>query len=97
MNDQPGNRNHCCRLFLVSGRVQGVFFRASTQQQALHFGLAGWAKNLADGSVEVLACGQKEALNQLADWLHKGPRLARVDHLSEQSYSGDAPDDFSIS
>lgn len=65
--------------FLVSGRVQGVFFRASAQRRARDLGLTGHAKNLADGRVEVVACGAPQALDELRRWLHDGPPAARVD------------------
>lgn len=64
--------------FLVSGRVQGVYFRASTRQQALRLGLSGHAKNLADGRVEVLAIGDPIALSRLNQWLWHGPPAASV-------------------
>ena len=64
--------------FHVSGRVQGVSFRYYTQQQARALGLAGYARNLPDGRVEVLAIGDDAALEQLARWLAHGPSLARV-------------------
>jgi len=67
--------------FLVSGRVQGVYFRASTREHALALGLAGYARNLADGRVEVVAEGEVDALAQLEQWLHEGPSAARVDHV----------------
>lgn len=67
------------RRFVVSGKVQGVFFRASTRQQALQLGLAGYAKNLADGDVEVVAAGNESAVAQLHQWLQLGPPTARVD------------------
>lgn len=70
-----------CR-WLVSGRVQGVWFRASTRQKALDFGLGGHAINLPDGRVEVLAEGVPSALGQLDDWLRQGPPLAQVQDLS---------------
>jgi acylphosphatase len=67
--------------FLVSGKVQGVWFRASARDQAVALGLRGFARNLPGGSVEVLAAGDAEALEQLAQWLRLGPPLARVDLL----------------
>jgi acylphosphatase len=63
------------------GRVQGVFFRASARTRALQLGIAGYAKNLVDGSVEVVASGSQEALDELDGWLHHGPPAARVDRV----------------
>ena len=82
-----------CKRFVVNGRVQGVWFRASTRDTALALGLDGRAVNLADGSVEVVACGAADALDRLENWLHQGPELARVDSvrvedLPEQTVSG---------
>ena len=68
-----------CAKFIVSGRVQGVFFRASTRAQAVRLGLTGYAKNLSDGNVEVLACGDPAALDELQRWLRRGPPAARVE------------------
>ena len=65
--------------FLVGGKVQGVCFRASTREQALKLGLRGYAKNLPDGRVEVLAEGEQRALDALERWLHVGPPMARVE------------------
>ena len=73
-----------CARFIVTGRVQGVFFRASTREVALQLGVAGYAKNLADGSVEVVACGNAEALDKLDAWLRHGPPAARVDTVARE-------------
>ena len=67
-----------CAKFIVSGRVQGVFFRASTRSEAQRLGLTGYAKNLSSGDVEVVACGDASALDALERWLHVGPPAARV-------------------
>lgn len=67
----------CIRCY-ISGRVQGVFFRASTQAVAIKLGLKGYARNLADRRVEVLACGDEDSLQELKDWLATGPEHARV-------------------
>lgn len=67
-----------CKVVQISGKVQGVFFRASTQQQAIELGISGYAKNLINGDVEVLACGEEEPLAQLLTWLHDGPSNADV-------------------
>ena len=62
----------------VHGRVQGVFFRASTEEEARRLGLSGWVRNRRDGSVEVFAQGAPEAVEALLAWLHEGPPLAEV-------------------
>lgn len=69
------------RRYLVTGRVQGVFFRASTRGEALRLGITGFAKNLADGRVEVVATGAEQELDELGRWLRHGPPGARVDAL----------------
>ena len=66
------------RRCFVSGRVQGVFFRASTRKEATALGLSGYASNLPDGRVEVLIVGEPHAVKVLIDWLAKGPPAARV-------------------
>jgi acylphosphatase len=70
--------------FIVTGRVQGVFYRASAREQALRLGLAGHAKNRSDGSVEVVACGAADALDALERWLRQGPPEARVETVSRE-------------
>jgi acylphosphatase len=70
--------------FIVSGRVQGVFYRASARTQALALGVSGHAKNLPDGSVEVLASGSADALDALQRWLRQGPPAARVESVSRE-------------
>jgi acylphosphatase len=67
-----------CVRCMVSGKVQGVFFRAATRQQAVQLGIQGYARNHPDGRVEVLACGKPAAIGQLKAWLTKGPPAARV-------------------
>ena len=67
--------------FLVGGRVQGVCFRAGTREQALGLGMAGHAKNLSDGRVEVVASGTADALDALERWLRQGPPGAMVTSL----------------
>ena len=73
-----------CRRFRVEGRVQGVWFRESTRRQAQPLGITGHARNLPDGSVEVLACGTPGALDQLAKWLQEGPSMANVTGVTAQ-------------
>jgi acylphosphatase len=68
---------HC----LVSGRVHGVFYRASCRDEALARGLTGWVRNLPDGRVEVAACGDPHQLKAFRGWLRQGPPGARVDEV----------------
>jgi acylphosphatase len=63
----------------VSGIVQGVFFRAHTQQVARSLRLTGWVRNLHDGRVEIVAQGPRDALDRLVEWCHHGPSMSRVD------------------
>lgn len=66
-------------LITVSGRVQGVFFRAATRREAERLGLTGWVRNLPDGAVELTAEGEAGAVDRLIRWCQSGPTLARVD------------------
>lgn len=68
----------CIRCY-ISGRVQGVFFRASTQSVAIKLGIKGYARNLPDRRVEVLACGEEDSLRELQEWLSIGPEYAQVE------------------
>ena len=63
---------------IISGNVQGVFYRASCQDVAVKYGLKGWVKNLPNGQVEVLAQGNKQQIEQLIEWCKKGPPHADV-------------------
>lgn len=71
-----------CRSYCVRGRVQGVFFRRSTQIEAERLQLSGWARNLPDRSVEIYALGAAAAISEFEVWLQHGPPLARVDEVS---------------
>lgn len=78
--------------FFISGRVQGVFFRASTRNEARRLGIRGWARNLADGRVEVLAQADAPAvLDELEAWLQHGPPQARVDAVIREPVDGEPP------
>ena len=76
----------------ASGRVQGIFFRVKAQQIAEELNLVGYARNLDDGSVEVVAEGDEEKLNELLDWCHKGPEMAKVTKV--ESSLGEATFEF---
>ena len=69
------------RRVRVTGRVQGVFFRAWTAEQAERLGVAGWVRNCRDGSVEALVQGEAGAVEALIDALHRGPPAARVERV----------------
>ncbi|MCF7875643.1 acylphosphatase [Candidatus Bipolaricaulota bacterium] len=66
----------------ITGRVQGVGFRANTRRKARMLGLKGWVKNLHDGSVEAVVEGEKEKVKDLISWANKGPSRARVEDVS---------------
>jgi acylphosphatase len=82
---------------LIRGRVQGVFFRAATQREARRLGITGWVRNRTDGSVEVLAEGEEDAVKELASWARVGPSAARVDSVDVRwrGYTGEFSE-FSI-
>ncbi|GLQ92214.1 acylphosphatase [Dyella acidisoli] len=82
--------------FLVSGKVQGVFFRASARNEAMRLGLHGHARNLSDGRVEVIASGSAEALHQLEQWLWQGPPAARVDEVIRNPHEGEVQGGFFV-
>jgi acylphosphatase len=67
-----------CKKCLVSGRVQGVFYRGAAAQRARELGVRGYARNLADGRVEVLACGEADAVHTFVSWLWTGSSAAKV-------------------
>ena len=67
---------------IVSGKVQGVYFRAATQKQAVKLGIQGWVKNLPTGEVEIKAVGENSAIEQLIRWCHKGSTFARVEQVA---------------
>ena len=75
----------------VSGRVQGVFFRAVTQQTATDFNLTGWVRNIADGRVEAVFEGKDENVDKMLDWCQIGPPSARVENVmtTEEPFIGE--------
>lgn len=76
---------------VVHGRVQGVFYRATTLEKALELGLGGWVRNRADGAVEVVAEGDREKLEKLIEWCRVGPERAQVGNvdIDWESYIGE--------
>lgn len=79
---------------LVTGRVQGVYYRAFTQEIALQHGLSGWVRNLSDGRVEAVFEGKKDAIEQAINQCHTGPRGALVEavRVDWERYQGDLGD-----
>jgi acylphosphatase len=67
-----------CKRCLVGGRVQGVYYRATAARRARELGIRGYARNLADGRVEVLACGEGESVNAFVEWLWIGSSACKV-------------------
>ena len=82
------------RRVILTGHVQGVFFRASVKEKADNEGVAGWAANRPDGSVEVLLQGSREAVESVVGYCRTGPVNARVDHaeVTEEPADPDDPD-----
>ncbi|MFZ2190371.1 MAG: acylphosphatase [Candidatus Magasanikiibacteriota bacterium] len=68
----------------IYGKVQGVYFRETTVEKAKEFGVVGYVKNMPDGTVEVVAEGEEEALKKLLEWCKIGPRLAKVEMVQEE-------------
>ncbi|MBD3609808.1 MAG: acylphosphatase [Gammaproteobacteria bacterium] len=86
----------CTRCY-VSGRVQGVFYRATAQQRARELGITGYARNLDDGRVEVLACGDEEQVKRFNDWLWTGSSSSAVNNVECESVSANLiPHQFNV-
>jgi acylphosphatase len=73
-----------CRRSFVSGRVQGVFYRATCVRKAQSLRLTGFARNLVDGRVEVLACGEAGAVNEFVEWLWEGSPASKVTDVATE-------------
>ena len=83
---------------IIEGRVQGVWFRDSTRNEATRLNLTGWVKNRFEGNVEVVVEGPREKVKKLIEWCHHGPPAARVTmvHENKEDYAGEF-DSFRIS
>ncbi len=84
------------RRVVIKGRVQGVMFRASCAQEAKREKIVGYAKNLPDGSVEVLLEGDADAVEKVLSWCHQGPPSARVDTVNIHNVPTSNYSDFSV-
>ncbi len=88
-------KRHGVKCF-IKGKVQGVWFRDTTRQKAAELGLTGFAKNLADGSVEVVAYGPRDTLEALYQWLHIGSPLSHVDNVTREDIAWRDYDGFDV-
>ena len=95
LNDSPPGMSRAVRC-IVAGRVQGVYYRAATATRARSLELGGWARNLEDGRVEIVASGTPESLAALCAWLWEGPPAARVTEVLVEEWSGAPPADFEV-
>ena len=85
----------CIRCF-VAGKVQGVWFRASTKEEADKLSLTGWVRNLPDSRVEVVACGEQDAIEAMKSWLHIGPSGAQVSEVIADDIDWQEFEDFDV-
>ena len=82
---------------LISGMVQGVWFRSSTKQKAEQLGLTGWVRNTSDGSVEAVFEGEEKIVKEMIEWCHRGPPLAKVENVDVKKQNPtNGFDDFSV-
>ena len=81
---------------IVMGRVQGVFFRASTAERARELGVSGWVRNLSDGNVEAHLEGADDAVGPMLDFLRSGPPSARVDEVETRTIEPGGHEDFTV-
>ena len=82
---------------LISGRVQGVWFRASTKQKAEQLGLKGWVRNTLDGNVEAIFEGPEDIINEMIEWCHRGSPLSKVTNVEiKKQKATNTFEDFSI-
>ena len=86
-----------CVNYVITGRVQGVWFRDATRKQAQSLDITGWVRNNNNGDVEVLACGELQNVKKLAKWLWQGPLLAKVKDIKQQELPWEDHADFVIS
>lgn len=77
------------RHLVITGRVQGVGFRASMAREAQRLGVTGWVRNRSDGSVEAMIAGTPEQVAAMMNWARRGPAAARVDHVAIELGSGE--------
>ena len=82
---------------MITGRVQGVWFRANTRQKAEQLGITGWVCNTRDGCVEAIFEGEENCVKEMVEWCHRGPPLAKIENVEVKNQSlTNGFDDFSI-
>lgn len=85
-----------CKHCLITGKVQGVFYRQTTLEKAKALGVTGWVRNLPNGSVECVLCGDEDAVQSLCDWLWLGPESAKVTDVQINDHDLEAFQEFTI-
>lgn len=85
-----------CMHYIISGKVQGVWYRASTEKKARELNLTGWVKNLSNGDVEVLACGPETDVQHLHAWLRRGPERAKVEKVVAEELPWQEHETFAV-
>lgn len=85
-----------CTHAIITGVVQGVFFRASTKEKAQSLDITGWVRNLPTGQVECVLCGTNDQIKLMIAWLHKGPLMASVDSVEHENIPCEKFDTFDI-
>ena len=85
-----------CTRAIISGVVQGVFFRASTKEKANSLNITGWVRNLPTGQVECVLCGDDDQIKPMLAWLHRGPLMASVDSVEHESIPCEPFETFDI-
>ena len=96
MSDTATSDDRVRRRVFVSGRVQGVTYRASTRRTANELGVDGWVRNLDDGRVEAVFEGSGEAVDRVLEWCHDGPDRARVEDVSAEEEPPEGLDGFEV-
>lgn len=86
----------CCQRCVIKGRVQGVFYRQATLKKAKALGICGWVRNLPNGDVECVLCGEEKAVEEMGVWLKKGPPAAKVNSVEVESIAWEEYQDFVI-
>ena len=96
MPDDPDNDDRVRAHVLVSGTVQGVYYRANTRDTARELGVDGWVKNLADGRVEAVFEGPENAVEEMVEWCHTGSPAAKVEDVEVEYDDPEGEDGFQI-